>query len=230
MLSIVDQFALYREGSEEFGRSRPLCASPQNICDHERDSSTRLDEGLTVYKFDLIVDHASLSQLSQDSYLPIKTSAVALMSTQSILLKPRPFARYSQPSGRFLLLPLLPERKPLHDLLPTEIWIEVFKFAASRSGGSTLLRSLLTVSKRFKVSHCQFRQPAKRYCHSYDPIATCVLTNYYRKLHFLSYTLMWKFLVFPRSKSFIHGCIPPTKSGIPFAESHTPHLADGYRT
>ncbi|KII93994.1 hypothetical protein PLICRDRAFT_153229 [Plicaturopsis crispa FD-325 SS-3] len=65
------------------------------------------------------------------------------MSTSEILLVPRPFAVYS---GRLLLLPLLPKRRPLRPL-PSEIWSHVFEFIL---GVDTAARNgLLTVCKSF---------------------------------------------------------------------------------
>lgn len=70
------------------------------------------------------------------------------MSTQSILLRPRPLNHYS---GTLLLLPLLPYRK-LSKPLPSELWTEIFSFALFSEGkSSTLARNLLVVCSAFKV-------------------------------------------------------------------------------
>lgn len=49
---------------------------------------------------------------------------VLVSDVQSILLRPRPFATSS---GRFILLPLLPQR-PATKPLPTEIWTRILSF------------------------------------------------------------------------------------------------------
>ncbi|KAJ6611477.1 hypothetical protein B0H10DRAFT_1953012 [Mycena sp. CBHHK59/15] len=66
-------------------------------------------------------------------------------TTQTILLRPRPYAQHA---GSFFLVALLPPPKPV-PVLPSEIWAEIFAFAAIHPG-SEALRSLLTVCKSFK--------------------------------------------------------------------------------
>ncbi|KAJ7492093.1 hypothetical protein FB451DRAFT_516219 [Mycena latifolia] len=66
-------------------------------------------------------------------------------TTQSILLRPRPYAQYA---GSFFLVALLPPPKPVPSL-PSEVWAEVFKSAAIQSGFPALW-TLLTVCKLFK--------------------------------------------------------------------------------
>lgn len=78
------------------------------------------------------------------------------MSTESILLQPRPLA---QVSGRLLLLPLLPHR-PVLKPLPAEIWWKIIGEVLD-SGGHNFWRghgipnrarlALLTVCKSLKV-------------------------------------------------------------------------------
>ena len=78
------------------------------------------------------------------------------MSTESILLNPRP---YAQVSGRLLLLPLLPH-KPALKPLPSEIWWKIIGEVLD-CGGQDFWRgngipnsarlALLTVCKRLKV-------------------------------------------------------------------------------
>lgn len=70
------------------------------------------------------------------------------MSTDTILLQPRPYARVS---GRLLLLPLLPLKKPIKPL-PVELWHQIFALALLDDEDTILARSLLTVCKAFKVS------------------------------------------------------------------------------
>lgn len=71
------------------------------------------------------------------------------MSTvDAILLQPRPYARVS---GKLLLLPLLPLKKPVKPL-PAELWRQIFAFAVLDDEESILARSLLTVCNAFKVS------------------------------------------------------------------------------
>ncbi|KAJ7455913.1 hypothetical protein B0H11DRAFT_2066257, partial [Mycena galericulata] len=62
-------------------------------------------------------------------------------ATQSILLRPRP---YAQRAGSFMLVALLPPPKPAPSL-PSEIWTGIFEFL-----GIEALWSLLTVCKLFK--------------------------------------------------------------------------------
>lgn len=64
-----------------------------------------------------------------------------------ILLQPRPYARVS---GKLLLLPLLPLRKPVKPL-PAELWHQIFALAVLDDEGSILARSLLIVCHAFKV-------------------------------------------------------------------------------
>ncbi|KAJ7597380.1 hypothetical protein C8J56DRAFT_919927 [Mycena floridula] len=66
-----------------------------------------------------------------------------MMSTETILLQPRPYARAA---GKLLLLPLLPLRKPCQ--LPSELWFEIFK----RSSGdqSRALLALMGTCKQFQ--------------------------------------------------------------------------------
>ncbi|KAJ7292745.1 hypothetical protein C8J57DRAFT_1110797 [Mycena rebaudengoi] len=63
-------------------------------------------------------------------------------ATQSILLRPRPYAQYA---GSFFLVALLPPPKLLPSL-PSEIWAEIFAFVAK----SQAVWPLLTVCKSFK--------------------------------------------------------------------------------
>jgi hypothetical protein len=73
------------------------------------------------------------------------------MSTQSILLRPRPYAQFS---GTLLLLPLLPHRNPVKPL-PSEIWTAIFAYALQYDEEETILAaSLVRVCKGFKVSMC----------------------------------------------------------------------------
>ncbi|KAJ3575245.1 hypothetical protein NP233_g1233 [Leucocoprinus birnbaumii] len=68
--------------------------------------------------------------------------------SETIFLQPR---LYAQRPGKFLLLPLLPFRKPLK-ALPTEIWADIFAFAVA-GGGREATRwafSFLTICKSFK--------------------------------------------------------------------------------
>lgn len=81
------------------------------------------------------------------------------MSTESILLQPRPFA---QVSGRLLLLPLLPHKCPLKPL-PSEIWWKIAGEVMSLSGVELEIEgravdnhtrlALLTVCKGLKVGY-----------------------------------------------------------------------------
>ncbi|KAJ7201340.1 hypothetical protein GGX14DRAFT_656367 [Mycena pura] len=66
-------------------------------------------------------------------------------TTQSILLRPRPYAQYA---GSFYLVALLPPPRQLPSL-PSEIWSAVFKFVAMQPE-SRALWSLLTVCSMFK--------------------------------------------------------------------------------
>ncbi|KAJ6601275.1 hypothetical protein DFH09DRAFT_1127332 [Mycena vulgaris] len=66
-------------------------------------------------------------------------------TTQSILLRPRPYAQYA---GSFFLVALLPPPKPIPSL-PSEIWSEIIESAVVELG-FPVLWSLLTVSKLFK--------------------------------------------------------------------------------
>ncbi|KAI6031530.1 hypothetical protein BKA83DRAFT_4201769 [Pisolithus microcarpus] len=73
--------------------------------------------------------------------------------SDTLLLCPRPLARYA---GRLLLLPLLPRRPPLKPL-PSEIWSEVFSFVLLESIATNpsvdkarLCMSLAMVCRRFK--------------------------------------------------------------------------------
>ncbi|KAF8641190.1 hypothetical protein AX17_000825 [Amanita inopinata Kibby_2008] len=68
------------------------------------------------------------------------------MSAGNILLQPRP---YAQISGKLLLLPLLPLKKPSKPL-PAEIWYQIFAYALVGDENGTLAQSLLTVCKAFK--------------------------------------------------------------------------------
>lgn len=67
-----------------------------------------------------------------------------------ILLRPRPYAKLA---GTFVLLPLLPQPKPLTPL-PSEIWTEILAFAFCNEKEDTTLWSwsFLTVCKSFSVS------------------------------------------------------------------------------
>jgi hypothetical protein len=78
------------------------------------------------------------------------------MSTESILLQPRP---YAQVSGRLLLLPLLPTRPALKPL-PSEIWWKIIGEVLDCGGQNTrrgygvpnrARLALLTVCKCLKV-------------------------------------------------------------------------------
>ncbi|KAK2461510.1 hypothetical protein APHAL10511_005973 [Amanita phalloides] len=69
------------------------------------------------------------------------------MSSATILLQPRP---YAQASGKLLLLPLLPLKKPAK-YLPAELWYHIFAHAILDDEKATLARSLLIVCKAFKV-------------------------------------------------------------------------------
>jgi hypothetical protein len=72
-----------------------------------------------------------------------------MSSVTTILLRPRPFAKYA---GVLLLVPLLPEPKPLKPL-PAEIWAEVFSYVMeSECSGDTWSWSLIHVCKSFYVS------------------------------------------------------------------------------
>ncbi|KAF8204458.1 hypothetical protein K438DRAFT_1579891 [Mycena galopus ATCC 62051] len=64
-----------------------------------------------------------------------------MSATQSILLRPRPYARRA---GSFFLVALLPAEKTVPSL-PSEIWSAIFEFVAVQQ-----LWSLLTVSRPFK--------------------------------------------------------------------------------
>lgn len=70
-------------------------------------------------------------------------------ASETIFLQPRP---YAQQSGRLLLLPLLPFRKPLNPL-PAEIWSEIFACAVAAGGyeATTCAFSFLTICKSLKV-------------------------------------------------------------------------------
>ncbi|KAF9469673.1 hypothetical protein BDZ94DRAFT_1151715 [Collybia nuda] len=82
--------------------------------------------------------------------------------SQSILLRPRPYAQFS---GTLLLLPLLPHRKPVKPL-PSEIWTAIFAYALQHDGEEpSLAAPLLRVCKAFKevalplvYSHIRIRQ------------------------------------------------------------------------
>lgn len=71
------------------------------------------------------------------------------MGSATVLLHPRP---YAQRSGKLLLLPLLPFRKPLKPL-PAEVWGEIFAFAVASGGRevTTWALSLLIICKSLKV-------------------------------------------------------------------------------
>ncbi|KAF8689779.1 hypothetical protein AX14_003163 [Amanita brunnescens Koide BX004] len=68
------------------------------------------------------------------------------MSTDTILLQPRPYARVP---GRLLLLPLLPLKKPVKPL-PAELWHQIFALALLDDESHILARSLLIVCNAFK--------------------------------------------------------------------------------
>ncbi|PFH52338.1 hypothetical protein AMATHDRAFT_46456 [Amanita thiersii Skay4041] len=68
------------------------------------------------------------------------------MSTNTVLLHPRPYALVP---GKLLLLPLLPLRKQVKPL-PVEIWYHIFTFALHADEHAVLARSLLSVCKAFK--------------------------------------------------------------------------------
>ncbi|KAF7347363.1 hypothetical protein MVEN_01492100 [Mycena venus] len=68
-----------------------------------------------------------------------------MSTTQSILLRPRPYAQHA---GSFFLVALLPPRKVV-PALPSEIWSAIFEFVAIQPGLQPLW-SLLTVCKLFK--------------------------------------------------------------------------------
>lgn len=71
------------------------------------------------------------------------------MSSQSVILRPRPYALIS---GHLLLLPLLPQRRELKPL-PSEVWTQIFQHAIFRDGALDvrLAQVLLTICKAFKV-------------------------------------------------------------------------------
>jgi hypothetical protein len=79
------------------------------------------------------------------------------MATGSVLLCPRPYARYS---GRLLLLPLLPPKPSLRSL-PTEVWSNIFANVVKDTDrslvnvigeyGKSSGLSLLLVCKHFTV-------------------------------------------------------------------------------
>jgi len=73
-----------------------------------------------------------------------------MSSSTTILLRPRPFAKYA---GFLLLIPLLPEPKPLK-FLPAEIWADIFSYVMESecNGDTTWAWSLTQVSKSFYVS------------------------------------------------------------------------------
>jgi hypothetical protein len=135
------------------------------------------------------------------------------MTTESIILKPRPYARYS---GSLLLLPLLPQRPPFKSL-PFEIWTEIFKFSLN-SGTRHLRRSLLTVCKIFHVrghplTETQSDQRSLPVSHrkSHSPCSTHMFV--------LVKSHLWT--------SFVPNYTWPTESGTLFVEYHTLLQADG---
>ncbi|KAJ7361152.1 hypothetical protein DFH08DRAFT_732733 [Mycena albidolilacea] len=65
--------------------------------------------------------------------------------TQSILLRPRPYAQHA---GSFFLVALLPPPKIVPSL-PSELWLAIFEFVAIQPGLRQLW-SLLTVCRQFK--------------------------------------------------------------------------------
>ncbi|THV06614.1 hypothetical protein K435DRAFT_743761 [Dendrothele bispora CBS 962.96] len=67
------------------------------------------------------------------------------IQTNCTILQPRPYANCS---GKLLLLPLLSSKRTFD--LPNELWIHVFELGAEGREATRFLRSLLTVSKRFK--------------------------------------------------------------------------------
>ena len=122
-----------------------------------------------------------------------------------ILLRPRPYATLA---GTFVLLPLLPQPKPLKPL-PSELWTEILAFAFCDENESTTLWSwsFLTVCKSFSVSN---RPPSLIVCSQY----------LHRKLPYpysipLSGSCNYQALL-----NSIRGCIPPTRNGIQSAASH----------
>ncbi|GLB35773.1 hypothetical protein LshimejAT787_0300610 [Lyophyllum shimeji] len=68
-----------------------------------------------------------------------------MSSSQSILLSPRPYARFS---GKLLLLPLLPAPKPLKSL-PSEIWSEIIAYVLLSEGPRAAAGPLLRICKGF---------------------------------------------------------------------------------
>lgn len=68
-----------------------------------------------------------------------------MSTSQTILLRPRPLAKFS---GAFLLLPLLPHPKPLRPL-PAELWSKIFAYALACEEAKWSW-SLLRVCKGFK--------------------------------------------------------------------------------
>ncbi|KIJ65066.1 hypothetical protein HYDPIDRAFT_89048 [Hydnomerulius pinastri MD-312] len=84
--------------------------------------------------------------------------------SETILLCPRPLARYA---GRFLLLPLLPHQPPLKPL-PSEIWTNIFSLAVfataseapqrkSADGARMCFSLMLEVALPLLYSHVQIR-------------------------------------------------------------------------
>jgi len=77
-----------------------------------------------------------------------------MSSTDTVLLRPRPYAKYA---GVLLLVPLLPQQKPLKPL-PAEIWADIFAYvlASGRNEGLSSSWWLAEVCKTFHVSPPHF--------------------------------------------------------------------------
>lgn len=104
--------------------------------------------------FDVVERYASREK-KKDRLRSLK---ICFKMSETILLCPRPLARYG---GRFVLLPLLPHRPPLKPL-PAEIWSHIFSLALSvdasqrshrrpTTGGLVWCVSLMLVCKSFRV-------------------------------------------------------------------------------
>lgn len=71
-----------------------------------------------------------------------------MSSTDTVLLRPRPYARYA---GVLLLVPLLPQQKPLK-ALPAEVWAKIFAYVLASGSNEGVSWWLAEVCKPFHVS------------------------------------------------------------------------------
>lgn len=130
----------------------------------------------------------------------------------TILLQPRPFAKCA---GVLLVVPLLPEPKPLKDL-PLETWAEIFSYVIESEGSDTWSWSLTQVCKSFYVSA--------------DVIFKLILeiTTFASKLLFPSFTHPFVSPGYQPLRSSTNNYMLQTRSGILFDEYLIPLQDDGF--